>query len=237
MHTLPTLYDVLLVEHCLVCTHRASVTVEKPPKIAEYFQYGLSCSVQCEFLHVYVNKLSLGRQGKGKQIHYAQDSSAKIRAALGQGQGGIRTHDTLQSKRVLYQLSYQGNSAGRGSNLQHNTRQGKPQTTVLWHSILSLSMYVCKTVYCVWVSQQLSVAPAEALVRSGSGSSGSSVTSRDLLSLPTSDPQTTPTTLNTAGSVPSLLANISTSVLYNIYNTMGIVDLPLPFRLVVFPCT
>ncbi|CAI8038720.1 Pleckstrin homology domain-containing family A member 6 [Geodia barretti] len=46
---------------------------------------------------------------------------------------------------------------------------------------------------------KLSVAPAEALVRSGSGSSGSSVTSRDLLSLPTSDPQTTPTTLNTAG--------------------------------------
>ena len=148
MHTLPTLYDVLLVEHCLVCTHRASVTVEKPPKIAEYFQYGLSCSVQCEFLHVYVNKLSLGRQGKGKQIHYAQDSSAKIRAAL--GQGGIGTHDTLQSKRVLYQLSYQGNSAGRGSNLQHNTRQGKPQTTVLWHSILSLSMcmYVKLCIVC-----------------------------------------------------------------------------------------
>ena len=43
------------------------------------------------------------------QVNYTQDS----RAAL----GGIRT----QSRRVLYQLSYQGNSAGRGSN--HNTRQ------------------------------------------------------------------------------------------------------------------
>ena len=32
--------------------------------------------------------------------------------------GGIRTQDTLQSRRALYQLSYQGNSAGRGSNLQ-----------------------------------------------------------------------------------------------------------------------
>ena len=30
---------------------------------------------------------------------------------------------TLQSRRALYQLSYQGNSVGRGSNLQHNTRQ------------------------------------------------------------------------------------------------------------------
>ena len=28
-----------------------------------------------------------------------------------------------QSRRALYQLSYQDNSAGRGSNLQHNTRQ------------------------------------------------------------------------------------------------------------------
>ena len=35
--------------------------------------------------------------------------------------GWIRTHDTLLSRRALYQLSYQGNSAGRGSNLQHNT--------------------------------------------------------------------------------------------------------------------
>ena len=43
--------------------------------------------------------------------------------------GGIRTHDTLQSRRALYQLSYQGNSAVRGSNVQHNTTQGKPQTT------------------------------------------------------------------------------------------------------------
>ena len=34
--------------------------------------------------------------------------------------GGIRTHDTLQSRQVLYQLRYKGNSADRGSNLQHN---------------------------------------------------------------------------------------------------------------------
>ena len=39
--------------------------------------------------------------------------------------GGIRTHDTLQFRRALYQLSYQGNSAGRGSNLLHNTIQHK----------------------------------------------------------------------------------------------------------------
>ena len=27
--------------------------------------------------------------------------------------GGIRTHDTLYSRQMLYQLSYQGSSAGR----------------------------------------------------------------------------------------------------------------------------
>ena len=41
----------------------------------------------------------------------------------GQLNCGIPTHDTLQSRWVLYQLSYQGNSAGRGSNLQHNSTQ------------------------------------------------------------------------------------------------------------------
>ena len=30
--------------------------------------------------------------------------------------------DTLQSRRALYQLSYQGSIAGRGSNLQHKTK-------------------------------------------------------------------------------------------------------------------
>ena len=37
--------------------------------------------------------------------------------------GGIQTHDTPASMRALYQLSYQGNPAGRGfkSTTQHNT--------------------------------------------------------------------------------------------------------------------
>ena len=38
---------------------------------------------------------------------------------------GPRTHGTLLFRRALYQLSYQGNSAGRGSNPLHNTKQGK----------------------------------------------------------------------------------------------------------------
>ena len=49
------------------------------------------------------------------------------RAAL----GGIRTHDT-----VLYQLSYQLVGVRIYNTTQH---KGKPQTTVLWHSILSLT--------------------------------------------------------------------------------------------------
>ena len=62
----------------------------------------------------------VGRQGK--QVNFTQDSSffskKRRRAAL----CGIRTHGTLLSRCALYQLSYQGNSAGRGSNLQHNTK-------------------------------------------------------------------------------------------------------------------
>ena len=77
------------------------------------------------------------RQGKARQTSQLHPGQLR-RAAL----GGIRTHDTLQSRRALYQLSYQGNSAGRGSNLQHNTTQGKSQTTVLWLSKLSPSMYM-----------------------------------------------------------------------------------------------
>ena len=36
---------------------------------------------------------------------------------------GKTNHGTLLSRRAFYQLSYQGNSAGRGWNLQHNTTQ------------------------------------------------------------------------------------------------------------------
>ena len=57
------------------------------------------------------------RQRHNKQINYTQDSSffkETRRAAL----GVIQTHDTLQSRRELYQLSYQGNSAGRGYPLE-----------------------------------------------------------------------------------------------------------------------
>ena len=60
---------------------------------------------------------------KASQLHPGQLFLFKERriAAL----GGIRIHDTLQSRRVLYQQSCQGNSAGRGSNHQHSTTQHK----------------------------------------------------------------------------------------------------------------
>ena len=60
-------------------------------------------------LCVYVRELCLGCiQAKAKI--YTQDSFLffKEETAL----GGIRTHDTPRSRRALYQLSYQGNSAG-----------------------------------------------------------------------------------------------------------------------------
>ena len=44
----------------------------------------------------------------------------------------------LASRRALYQLSYQDSSAGRGSNLQHNTiqRQASNHCAVSWYSHL-----------------------------------------------------------------------------------------------------
>ena len=73
--------------------------------------------------------------------NYTQDSS-KIIVAL----GGIRTHHTLQSRRLLYQMLYQNYalpnalptelSAGRVSNLQHKANL-KPlcYATVYSHSV------------------------------------------------------------------------------------------------------
>ena len=70
--------------------------------------------------HMYTcENYEVERQRHNKQINYTQDSS------FFQGKRRARTRDTLQSRRALYyQLSYQGNSAGRGSNHQHNTTQG-----------------------------------------------------------------------------------------------------------------
>ena len=43
------------------------------------------------------------------------------------------SNDTVGSRRALYQQSYQGNSAGRGSNLQHNTQRQQCYGTVYSH--------------------------------------------------------------------------------------------------------
>ena len=85
-------------------------------------------------------------KGQTSQLHPGQLFENR-RAAL----GGIRTHDILQSTRALYQLSYQSNSAGRGSN--HNTTQhiGKPQRmyygTVhphsVWHALYTWCVCPC----------------------------------------------------------------------------------------------
>ena len=78
--------------------------------------------------------------GKGTTNNSTTPRTAFFPNKKGAAPGEIRTDDILQSRRALHQLSYKRNSAGRGSNLQHNTTKGKPQTTVLWQSILSLSM-------------------------------------------------------------------------------------------------
>ena len=63
------------------------------------------------------------RQRQGKQVNYTQDNSFFPRKRRRVALGGIRTHGgTLQSRRALYLLSYQGNSVGRSRNLQHNAK-------------------------------------------------------------------------------------------------------------------
>ena len=78
-------------------------------------------------LHMWKLRGRKAKSQQANQLHPGQlfVSKEKRRAVL----GGILTYDTLQSRRALCQLSYQGNSAGRGSNLQHNTTQGKSCTT------------------------------------------------------------------------------------------------------------
>ena len=63
---------------------------------------------------------------QGKQANYTQKSCPGL---------------TLQSRGLLYQLSNQGNSAGRGSNLQHHTKAHlKP--LCLWRTVYSHSVYM-----------------------------------------------------------------------------------------------
>ena len=107
------------------------------------------CSDQLTNLHNKTGQKRMSQQlgneveRQGKQVNYTQDSSFFSKKRRRAGLDGIRTHDTLQSRRALYQLSYQGNSAGRGSNLQHNTRQTSNHCAIyIWHSKLSLSMYI-----------------------------------------------------------------------------------------------
>ena len=68
---------------------------------------------------VCITQREVSRQRKSNNSTTPQLRKEK-RAALGE----IQIHGTLLSRQALYQLSYQGNSAGRGSNLQHSATQG-----------------------------------------------------------------------------------------------------------------
>ena len=145
-----------LCGHMMNC--RVTTSQLTPSCNSHQFHYNHICLPCAICFHAWVN-CEEERQRHSKQVNYTpQDSSfiaylnhlitrwkgkARQTNQLHPGQlflfketkksclGGIRTHDTLQFRRALYQLSHQGNSAGKGSNLQHNTSQ---------HSILSLSM-------------------------------------------------------------------------------------------------
>ena len=79
-----------------------------------------------------------------------------------QGRRAALGYDTLQSRLALYQLSYQGNSAGRGSN--HNTTQGKPQTTVLYTCGRDSHYFICTSVSLILPFLQFSKAKLTCMV-------------------------------------------------------------------------
>ena len=84
------LYEVvwyIYILYPLIVYYIAVGTVVGPTQVLQAFSY--ACAN---------NKV-----GKGKAT--TPKTAMKKRAAL----GGIQTHDTLQSRRMLYQLSYQGN--------------------------------------------------------------------------------------------------------------------------------
>ena len=81
-------------------------------------------SLQCQIASIHLHRephthncmsQQLGNEveRQGKQVTYTQDSSFFSKKRRTAAPGRIHTHGTLQSRRVLYQ----GNSAGRGLNL------------------------------------------------------------------------------------------------------------------------
>ena len=73
---------------------------------------------------------------QGRQVYYTQDSSFFSKKRRRASLGGIRTHDTLQSRRALYQL--------RRSYLAFPMLTEQTQTCVQEHTYLDLPVIMCR---------------------------------------------------------------------------------------------
>ena len=89
------------------------------------------------------NEVARQRQSKQENSYFSKE---KRTAAL----GGNPQHSAFQGSawQALYQLSFHGNSQLVWVQFFNTTQhKGKPETTVLWHSILSHNVYACIS-YC-----------------------------------------------------------------------------------------
>ena len=63
------------------------------------------------YIHVHDVIGDVEREKERKKERKTPEAMEKLKMRV--ASGGIRTHDTLFSRQMLYQLSYQGSSAGR----------------------------------------------------------------------------------------------------------------------------
>ena len=110
----------------VVCFHPAKILVE---------QWGLRSRPGHSSTDLPV--LTSMCQQRGYEVERQGKANKSTTPRTADALGGIRIQDALLSRPALYQLSYQGNSAGSCSNLQHKEHL-TPPLHVLWHSIISL---------------------------------------------------------------------------------------------------
>ena len=90
-------------EMCMVTKHVDILTLHG--QVVKLFYGGIYITRLCQ------QQGEAERQRQSKQVNFTQDGKERSALPL----GVIRTHDTLLSRRALYQLSYQGNLPCRGS--------------------------------------------------------------------------------------------------------------------------
>ena len=101
-------------------------------------------------VHVHVHDVIRDVERKKERKTPEANGKTKMRVAS----GGIPTHDTLYSRQMLYQLSYQGSPAGR-VRIKHLIRLYEQADLTLVHVQLMHTLYMCTTYSTVHALQML----------------------------------------------------------------------------------